>query len=182
MHALLTRRWPVLLAILLAGPMVGGCNREDAASTPAAAQTSPPAAGNKYLLTAEPAGAKPVKGVRKDAKDGDEVVIVGHIGGEKKPWVEGRATFWIVDPSIKPCPPDESCPTPWDCCCEPKEELHKAMATIKVVDEHGQTVPVDTRQLLSVKESQMIVAHGRAKRDDQGNLVVLADGVFVRRK
>jgi hypothetical protein len=176
MKALKMRRWSALMPILL----VIGCGGKDTASTAGTGQTSPNDAGKKYVLTTEPAGAKMVKEVRKEAKDGDEVVIVGHIGGEKKPWVEGRATFWIVDPSIKPCPSDEGCPTPWDCCCEPKAELVKAMATIKVVDEQGQTVPVDARQLLGVKESQTIVVHGRAKRDDQGNLVVLADGVFVR--
>jgi hypothetical protein len=181
MKALLMKRWPAVIPVLFAGILIIGCSREDTASTPGVSQTSSSTAVKKYLLTAEPAGAKTVKEVRSEAKDGDEVVIVGHIGGEKKPWVEGRAVFWIVDSSIKPCPPEEGCPTPWDCCCTPKEELLKAMATIKVVDDQGRSIPVDARQLLSVKESQMIVVHGRANRDDKGNLVVLADGVFVRR-
>ena len=114
------------------------------------------------------------------SEDGDAVVIVGHIGGDAKPWVDGRATFLIVDPSIKPCPSNEGCPTPWDCCCVPKEELVKVMATVKVVDGQGQTVPVDARALLGLKESQTVVARGKAKRDDKGNLTVLADGLFVR--
>ena len=113
-------------------------------------------------------------------KDGDEVVVVGHIGGDPNPWVEGRAAFWIVDPSIKPCPPGEGCKTPWDCCCLPKEDLLKAMATVKVVDDEGKTVPVDARKLLGVKESMTVVAHGIAKRDEKGNLTVLTDTLFVR--
>jgi hypothetical protein len=178
MKALATKCWQVVLPILLVGLMAVGCNREDAASTPVAAKSGPNGAGQKYLLTAEPAGAKPVKEVRKDAKDGDEVVVIGFIGGDKKPWIEGRAGFWIVDSSLMLKEPDGSmC---WDCCEVPPDDLRQGKATIKVVDEQGQTVPVDAQQLLSVKVGQTVVVHGRAKRDEQGNLIVLADGVFVR--
>jgi len=181
MKHFMAKRWPALAPVLLAGALLAGCNREEGTSNSPADAKGPSAEGAKYLLTAEPAGAKPVKEVRHRAKDGDEVVIVGHIGGHKGPWVEGRASFLIVDPSIKPCPPDEGCPTPWDCCCEPRETLLKAVATVKVVDGQGQTLPVDARQLLGLKESQTVVVHGRAKRDEQGNLVVLADSLYVRR-
>jgi hypothetical protein len=120
--------------------------------------------------------------VRKEARDGDEVVVVGRIGGDARPWVEGRAAFWIVDPALPSCreTKDDTCPTPWDYCCTPKEQLRKSIATVKVVDGQGQTVPVDARQLLGLKELQMVVVHGRAKRDDKGNLTVLADGLYVR--
>jgi len=181
MKAFVTKGWPVLLSILLTGILLAGCKKEESPSNPSGDSKGPSAAGAKYLLASEPAAARSIKELRKDAKDGDDVVIVGHIGGDKNPWVEGRASFWIVDSSIKPCPPEEGCKTPWDCCCEPREELLKVMATIKVVDGQGQTVAVDARQLLGVKESQTIVAHGKAKRDDKGNLVVLADSLFVRR-
>ena len=42
--------------------------------------------GKKYLLTAEPAGARGVLETRKQARDGDDVVMVGHIAGSKKPF------------------------------------------------------------------------------------------------
>jgi hypothetical protein len=54
------------------------------------------------------------------------------------------------------------------------------MATVKVVDGEGQTIATDARKLLGVKESQMIVARGKARRDGQGNLTVLADHVYLR--
>jgi hypothetical protein len=161
--------------------MAAGCDRGEGPPAGSADKAESAVAGAKYLLTEEPPAAKPVIEVRREAKDGDAVVIVGHIGGDAKPWVEGRAAFWIVDPSIKPCPPDENCPTAWDCCCEPKENLLKAMATIKVVDDQGHTIPVDARQFLGLKESQMVVVRGKAKRDEKGNLTILADGLFVRR-
>ena len=138
--------WAGLLALALAA----GCNRGEKPSEPSDAGERSEAEKAKYLLTEEPSGGKGVLAVRKESRDGDEVVIVGRIGGEAKPWVEGRAAFWIVDPSVKSCQDTagEDCPTPWDYCCIPREELRQAMATVKVVDGQGQTVRTDARQLL----------------------------------
>lgn len=74
--------------------------------------------GSKYLLSLEPEGAAGVRDVRASAKDEDEVVIVGRIGGMENPWVEGLAAFSIVDPAMKPCNEigDDACPKPWDYC------------------------------------------------------------------
>jgi hypothetical protein len=55
------------------------------------------AEGKKYLLPSEPAGAKGVIDVRKDAKDGEEVVVVGRVGGSSTPFTPGRTSFLIVD-------------------------------------------------------------------------------------
>ena len=51
---------------------------------------------------------------------------------------------------------------------------------VKVVDENGQLVKADAKTLLRVKELSTIVVPGVAKRDDAGNLTVLATRVFVR--
>src|SRR5262245_48792516 len=157
--------------------LAAGCSQ-----SPPPAATGPSPDGAKYLLASEPAEAKPVKAVREAAKDGDEVVVVGRIGGSTSPWVEGRAGFLIVDPSFKPCNEraDDACPTPWDYCCDPKEELVKGMATVKVVDAGGQSVATDARKLLGLKELDTVVVRGRAKRDEKGNLIVLATGIHRR--
>jgi hypothetical protein len=166
------KSWP---ALLLAAAWGAGCGKD-------APPGSPPADGDRYLLSEEPAGARGVKNVRERARDGDEVVVVGRIGGDARPWVEGRAAFWIVDPTLKSCKEtDDACPTPWDFCCTPRDEMREVMATVKIVDEKGQTVPVGAQKLLGLKELQTVVVHGRARRDDKGNLTVLADGLFVRR-
>jgi hypothetical protein len=65
--------------------------------------------GLKYLAAEEPADAKGVIDLRKDAKEGDDVVIVGRIGGSKHPVVQGRAAFTIVDLSLKSCDDDPNC-------------------------------------------------------------------------
>jgi hypothetical protein len=154
------------------GPAPSGNPTADAAAAAAKAE---------HVLTAEPAGAKGVKAAREEAKDGDDVVVVGRIGGDKQPWIEGRAGFWVIDSSVKTCSerPGDMCDTPWDYCCETKEDRLQAIATVKVVDAQGQTLPVDARKL-GLKELQTVVVKGKAKRDDHGNLTVLASGVYVR--
>ncbi len=166
----------------LAMLLVAGCNGSDApVASNAAGERS--AAGDRFLLAEEPAGAKGVTQVRQDAKDGDAIVVVGRIGGDVKPWVDGRAAFWIVDPSLRACGEggdEDNCKTPWDYCCTPKEELAKAMATIKFVDEAGHTIATDSREFLGLKELQTVVVRGTAKRDADGNLTVIATGVYRR--
>jgi hypothetical protein len=41
-------------------------------------------------------------------------------------------------------------------------------------------VKADTRELLKVKELSTVVIKGKARRDDNGNLTILASGVFVK--
>src|ERR1700691_3760089 len=102
-------------AIVVAG-LVLGCGQP----TPPPQTNSPTEDAASYLLTAEPPGAKGVLAVRKEAKDGEPITIVGRVGGNRKPLLEGRAAFTIVDSSFKPCNErdGDTCETPWDYCCE----------------------------------------------------------------
>jgi hypothetical protein len=175
------KKFAIRLTLPLVGALLAGCTGNAPPPT-GPTVTGPSPAGAKHLLAAEPAGAKPVIDVRKAAKDGDEVVVVGRIGGSAQPWIKGRAGFQIVDPSFKPCSEkgDDGCKTPWDYCCDPKGELVKGMATVKVVDAGGQTLPTDAKDLLGLAELDTVVVRGTAKRDEQGNLTVLAAGIHRR--
>lgn len=141
----------------------------------------PSAEGAAYRLAEEPAAAKGVKEAKEASKDGEDVTLVGRIGGDTNPWIEGQAAFLIVDPALKPCneKDDDACPTPWDYCCD-AGDLPANKAMVKVVDSSGKTVATDARKLLGLKELQTVVVQGKAKRDEAGNLTVLAEGVFVR--
>ena len=175
-----SRAWISLLSMVIA-VVVAGCGRQ--ASTTAIPQPSgPPIDASLYLLPQEPGGAQDVIKARKASKDQDEVIVVGRIGGDKNPWVDGRAAFSIVDKSLKACSdtPGDNCPYPWDYCCETKK-LPTARALVKVVDEKGQLLGQDARTLLNVKELQTVVVRGKAQRDEKGNLTVLATGVYVRK-
>lgn len=159
--------------IILSAAMMGCGSKPD---SPASTQSP---ANSKYLASSEPANAQPVGDARDSAKDDDDVVLVGRIGGSGKPFVEGVAAFTIVDPKVPHCSKEEGCPTPWDYCCE-QNEVKNNIATVKVVDGEAKTVSEDARKLLGVKELNMVVVHGKAKRDAEGNLTVLADQIFVK--
>ncbi len=172
----MSRLQKLFSGMLLTLPLLAaGCATE--VSKPPVATAS--AEGKAYLLASEPAAAKGVKETRVDAKDADEITIVGRIGGDANPWVEDQAAFMLVDTSLTPCADSEGCPTPWDYCCQ-TDELPACKAMVKVVDSDGKMVAKDARKLLGVKELQTVVVHGKAKRDEAGNLTVLADGIFVR--
>ena len=172
---LTTHRITFTALATVAASIIAGCGTSSAPQYAAA----PSAEGAAYRLAAEPAGAKGVKETRADAKDAQEVTLVGRIGGDANPWVEGQAAFVVMDSVLKPCGADEGCPTPWDCCCDPNLSP-ETKALVKIVDASGKPVATDARKLLGVKELQTVVIHGVAKRDEAGNLTVLADGVFVR--
>lgn len=164
---------------MVAAVVLVGCGPAPVASTPPETQVSSTVApSTEVLLKAQPADAKPVGDVRKSAEDGAAVTILGRIGGDTNPWVEGRAAFTIVDPKLEPCKPDEGCPTPWDYCCS-TDQLPTHRALIKIVDGAGDTVEQDARKLLGVRELQTVMVRGQAKRDSAGNLTVLASGVYV---
>lgn len=104
---------------LAAGILIAaGCSQDATNQKTNASNPNNEIDGTKFLLTSEPTGATDVIKVREAAKDSDDVVIVGRIGGSEDPWVEGRAAFTIVDLSLKSCLEcgSEGCPKPWDYC------------------------------------------------------------------
>ena len=87
-------RWSLLAVTTL---LALGCGQRQTMQA-GAPQDGPD--GDHYLLAVEPEGAKGVIQWRQDAADKQSVVVVGRIGGSESPWVEGRAAFSIVDPSL----------------------------------------------------------------------------------
>lgn len=107
----------VVCLMIVMALAIAACSRNDPAPKPTPDSGSASVDKAKYLLAKEPTDAKGVKALRKDAKDGDEVIIVGRIGGSKTPFT-GRAAFTIVDTSFVPCNEkgDMDSETPWDFC------------------------------------------------------------------
>jgi hypothetical protein len=167
-----------LLNLTLIGALAGLIGCGDAPTSQTGSSPSKPT-GPQYLTTTEPVNPAPVGQARMDAEDGAAVTLIGHIGGSAEPFVNGLAAFTIVDPKVQYCPPEEGCPTPWDYCCT-QDQVKDNIATIKVVDDQGRPVAEDARQLLGVRELSLVVVQGTARRDDQGNLSVLASSIYVK--
>lgn len=177
------KKWITAVAglSLMVGVIVG-CSNNASAPQKSKTASTPSADGAKFLLASEPSGAKSVIDARKAGKDSDEIVIVGRIGGSENPWIDKRAAFSIVDNSLKACSdiPGDSCKTPWDYCCQ-TDQLPASTALVKVVDDAGKVVDVDARELLNLEELQTVVIRGKAQRDGEGNLTVLAKGIYVKK-
>ncbi len=164
--------WGMMIAAFAAG-----CT-----SSVAPEAAKPPAGDSTLLLSAEPPGARGVEAVRKAAKDGEEVVVVGRIGGDENPWVEGTAVFLLADESLVPCneKPGDNCPKPWDYCCE-TDRLKDCTVQVKFVDAQGEPLASDARELLGVKELATVVVRGVARRAGEADLSIEAAGVFVKK-
>ena len=140
------KKWTIVWALTLISGIVG-CQQSSTPVADNASATRPPVDGSVYLLTDEPEDAKDVIAVRETAADGEEVLVVGRIGGSENPWIDGRAAFSIVDNSLKACSdiPGDTCEKPWDYCCE-TPALPSSTALIKVVDQNGELVGRDGKQ------------------------------------
>ena len=137
------------------------------------------AEANPYLTTTEPVGATPVGEARQTLTDGESATLIGIIGGSTKPFVDGLAAFTIVDPKIPSCADEEGCPTPWDYCCT-QDQVKDNIATIKMVDASGAAIATDARQLLGISELSQVIVSGTTQRDEQGNLTLAANTIFVK--
>lgn len=126
-----------------------------------------------------PEKALDVVAARKNAKNGEQISVVGRIGGRKNPWIKGAAAFSIADRSLKACNErdDDACKTPWDYCCE--SNVPKSSLLVMFVDESGKPIRRDARELLGVAELQTVVVTGTAKRDKTGNVTLLASKVYL---
>ena len=158
-----------LVSVVAAVLVVVGCRREEeievapATTSPSAAAASLPAG---LVVTEAPANAQDLTAVKKDAKDGDAVVIRGKIGGREEPIAKNRAIMTVLDPSIPTCDtlPGDTCKTPWDACCEPSEKIAANSATVQVVDASGKPLAANLESIAGLKPLSKVTIAGVAKR------------------
>ena len=136
------------------------------------------------FLGSEPEGGVDVAALKKTAKEGEEVVLVGRIGGNRAPFVAGRAVMTLADPALVPCNEmsmEDECPLPWDYCCEERGVLTASTATVEVDGPDGRPLRTDLKGAGGLEELKTVVVVGTvAPRPDPAVLVVRAKGIFVR--
>ena len=159
----------VPVVLLLSAIAIAGCAKSDSPSA---------AVDPRYLLPSEPATSMGVVDFKEQAKAGETVSVIGRVGGGIKPWIEGRAAFLLVDTGAPLPNPDAKCGPE---CAHCAQELASATTVVKFVDEQGKTIAIDSRQLLGLKEEETVVVKGVAKRDDEGNVALMASGIFIKR-
>lgn len=136
----------------------------------------------KRLVAAEPAGAKSVTDVKSSAKEGDEVVVRGEVGGSAKPIVEGRAVFNLADPEkLTSCnkKPGDTCATPWDYCCHTPEEIAASTISLQVRGADGRPIATDLGAS-GIRPLTALVVKGKVgPRPDPKVLVIDATEIWV---
>ncbi len=149
-----------------------GCGRADTA----AVETAIPAERAQFLLSAEPDGAVGVMKMLAMSADNEEIVVVGRVGGGMNPWVDGVAAFMLLENSITAgC--DDECTE--GCYCS-ADAYSDASTLVKICDATGQPLKIDARDLLGVKEKEVVVVKGRTQRG-VSDVTVIASGVYIRR-
>ncbi|GIT31869.1 MAG: hypothetical protein Ct9H300mP1_39150 [Planctomycetaceae bacterium] len=62
-----------------------------------------------------------------------------------------------------------------------QDDLLGATALVKVVGGDGRTLLGDARKTFGVKELQTVIIKGTARKDQAGNLTVVASGLFLEK-
>lgn len=163
-----------LLALGVAG--CGGGGADPDATTSGGGQS---ALVNSVMLADMPAAHVGVGAAKENATEGDQVVLMGVIGGSRSPITEGAPVFTIVDRTLDNCAdiPGDNCPVPWDYCCEPKDSLIAHTATIKVVNDAGDLLSIDAAALGLSPNDEVVIVGTVAPRPFAEQLTVNATGV-----
>jgi hypothetical protein len=132
---------------------------------------------------------------KRDAGATEDVVIRGQIGGMPNvwpdlhpsfPWYEKQASFFLVDSKIAAqfAAHNKQHGGPDKCafCQSLAERNANAIAVVNLVDDRGEIIRVDSRELLGLKENQTVVIRGKAKLLGGSMLVIDADGIYTRTK
>ena len=156
-------------ALLAAAP---ACAPED--SAPASAST--PAVFDALFTADAPDDARSVLALRTDAKDGDQVTVIGRLSD----FVPGLASFRLVDQTFVPCNerPGDNCPTPWDYCCEDVTELSRGTVNVEV-HEGASIVRSSLEGVHGLDHLVTVTVTGTLRVDSAENLQLVADSMHV---
>ena len=154
-----------LLATFLVVLALSGCGNSP---------TPPGADGDtSWLLLEMPVAAIPVAEAKRTAREGDEVVVRGRIGGRREPMTAGSAVFVMIDPAIPHCEIGK-CKLPWDYCCETPEYIATNSATVKLVGSAGTLLSVDLGEHAIEPLDEVVVVGTVGPRPNQDVFVIHA--------
>lgn len=163
------------IALLMVISFVAGCAQSSVSAT------TPETKRSEIRLAKEPRGAIGVLDARKMDVDGQELTLVGRVGGVPNPWIQGYASFIISDlkaPDALKHQHAHGC----DCkFCKQKHRAADSIAVVEIVDAGGRVVRTNAQQLLGLKTGHVVVVQGRARVDSLGCMTLSANRIYVRR-
>ena len=170
-----------LLSVILFATF--GCQKSDETSLQNALSTSEFPAS--LFLAEAPTGIASISLLKGSAQEGDTVTVKAVIGGRKQAFVANRAVMTVVDASLNNgCLAEgHRCPTPWDYCCTPSEQLLQQTASVQIVDSENRPLSIDLNTVDKFKPLSTLVIQGIVgPRPDDSTLVINATGVFIEQQ
>ena len=165
-------------SILFVGFITAAAGCQQNSSQTAAPTAAVLSARAKYLLDQAPDAALGVKEAKATITEPSTIVLTGTIdAGEREPWEEGKALFLITESSIATHDHGDGA---HDNCPFCNREKASNLALVKFVDDAGETVPIDARDLFGLEKGQQVVVQGTGAVDPSGTLVVTANGIYVK--
>lgn len=156
----------------------GGSGDKEAAMSPEQAQL------DRFFLESKPAEPISVaQMVANPVEDGTDVTVIGKIGGAVDPFGNNFAVFFLADEGIYFCDemPEDSCPTPWDACCEDPDKLAKSRILVQLTDESGEPLEFSLLGVNGLSGLDTIVVRGTAVGASEGAPTIHADGIFIQK-
>ena len=135
-----------------------------------------------WLLGEAPAEYREVAEAKQNAEAGEEIVLRGRIGGRLDPISGESPAFIIMDASVPSCADKDhdSCPTPWDYCCETPDSKAANSATIVVLDANGNPTDEDITAAGLAPLDEIIVVGTVKARPNQSVFEIHATGIHKR--
>ena len=173
-----------LVSALATVCLLASCGKKETSESTATPVATAPSSELQLVLAATPAGdAQEIHLVRATAKPGDEITIVGKIMGNVKPFIDGRAAFTVADPTIiTPCNenPDDECDTPWDACCDSKEQKLVGLASVQILDSDGRVLKEGLEGVGGLAKLSNVTVTGKvADGSSPDSLIVNATAIRV---
>lgn len=172
-------KYPLLLALTFA---LISCSEEVAVQETKTKPASPEL--KAVFVSSIPDEASPIHLARTTVQPGDVITLKGQVMGALEPFVEGRAAFILGDrEKLTPCNEmgdDDHCATPWDTCCETKENFRNGTATIQILGANDRPLKEGLEGVEGLEKLSKILVKGRvAEQSGPGNLVVNATAIQI---
>ena len=116
-----------------------------------------------------------VQKAREIITTGKTLTVEGFIGGRKKPFTQSKAMFILGDDSLKTCDeiPGDSCPTPWDVCCEDPRKISSSTLSVQILDENGSLLSGTLEGVAGIEAGKRIKVQGTVSTNSSTQAMVL---------
>ncbi|MHC4990810.1 MAG: hypothetical protein ACYTGC_07490 [Planctomycetota bacterium] len=169
-------RFVLVSSLLLMTTVLAACGNASTPTDDAGAQAAP--GGATWLLADMPAGAVPVAQAKQPAREGDQIVVRGRIGGRPDPMSRDVAMFVMMDPALPSCRErGDGCRKPWDYCCETTETITANSATVQLVDDARDPMAIDLGTHGFEPLDEVVVVGTVGPRPDEAMLVINAEKI-----